>query len=193
MILPYLAIASLVLVTAYSTLVSFRQRPEIEEPGWIFPDGGKRSARIFAGVATLVFVIVCAGWFGMIARKTNTRSLRFLIPEGYNGWIRVEFDVPGEAPLRTEGGQIVLKIPSTGLLRTSSPEQFGWARDAYEFYSAGGVRPVPDSGTGQLIWGKLNGEESGSSGKRKYEELFVGTEQQYHEQRKAGTPRGTSE
>lgn len=34
----------------------------------------------------------------------------------------------------------------------------------------------------RLVWGKINGEASGSSGKRKYEEFFVGTQQQFEDQ-----------
>jgi hypothetical protein len=74
----------------------------------------------------------------------------------------------------------VLKIPPSGLLRTSSPAPLG-TTDYYYFYSGSALRPVPDSGHGRLIWGKINGEASGASGKRKYEEFFMGTEQQFKE------------
>jgi hypothetical protein len=43
------------------------------------------------------------------------------------------------------------------------------------------VRPIPKSGPGRLIWGKINGEETGAYGKRKYEQFFVGTEQQFRD------------
>ena len=80
------------------------------------------------------------------------------------------------------GGNYVLRIPSDGRLKTSSPEQYGWANDEY-YYSAGsGVRRLPDSGAGSLIWGKINGEAGGSAGTRKYEEFFVGTRQQFEQQ-----------
>lgn len=83
-----------------------------------------------------------------------------------------------------EGGQYVLKIPSDGVLRTSSAEQYGWAKDEYYYYSAQGVRTLQDSGPAELIWGKINGEASGASGKRKYEEFFVGAAQQFKDQAK---------
>jgi hypothetical protein len=81
-----------------------------------------------------------------------------------------------------EGAQYVLKIPSGGVLRTSSSEQYGWATDHYYYYSAQGIRALPDSGPAELIWGKINGEESATAGKRKYEEFFVGTTQQFRDQ-----------
>jgi hypothetical protein len=113
-----------------------------------------------------------------------------LIPEGYTGWVRIEFEVQGAPPLPVEAGQNVLRIPPDGLLRTSSPEQYGWARDTYYFYSSAGLRQLPDSGPQSLIWGKINGEASGTSGREKYEEFFVGTNQQFKEQAKNSTSGG---
>jgi hypothetical protein len=103
--------------------------------------------------------------------------------------VHVEFETPGAPPLPQEAGQTVVKIPPSGALKTSSPEQYGWARDSYTFYSSTGQRPIPDSGAGKLIWGKINGEASGSSGKRTYEEFFVGTQQQFKDQVEGTKPK----
>jgi hypothetical protein len=184
MIVPYLAAMVLALATVYSAIESFRQKPEGESARhrWLFPDRTNRPARAFLGIAMLILVIGLGVWFSTNGRNSAPRSFRFLIPEGYRGWVHVEFEIPGLPPLPMEGGQIVIKIPPSGILRTSSPEQYGWARDTYVFYSNASLQPIPDSGPARLIWGKINGEETGSSGKRKYEEFFVGTEQQYKDQ-----------
>ena len=186
MILPYLATALLLLATVYSAIVSFRPKQESREAAWIFPDRTRRSVRIV--VVALTVLISVAAWFGInprnAARNAPARSLHFFIPEGYSGWARVEFEINGQPALPSEAGQTVLKIPASGTLRTSSPEEYGWARDYYSFYSDSGSRPLPDSGPGRMIWGKINGEASGASGKRKYEEFFVGTEEQYRDQAK---------
>ena len=181
MILAYSAIALLVVATVYSALVGFRRLSE-DERSWIFPQAPSRSARIAAGILTLAFSTALGMWLYMGSHHSMSRSARFLIPEGYTGWVRVEFDVQGAAPLPEEGGDYVLKIPSAGILQTSSPEQYGWARDRYYYYSVQGQRSIPDSGQGELIWGKINGEEVSSAGKRKYEEFFVGTAQQFRDQ-----------
>jgi len=81
-----------------------------------------------------------------------------------------------------EGGRYVLQIPPDGILRTSSAEQYGWASDQYFYYSTEGLHSLPDSGQSGLVWGTINGEESGASGKRKYEDFFVGTAQQFKDQ-----------
>jgi hypothetical protein len=187
MILPFLAPVLLALATAYAAIVSFRGKPAGEGNSWFFPDRAKRSVRIIVGALTVVLVVVA--WFGIPAQNASPRSLRFLIPEGYSGWVRVEFEVPDAPHLSSEADQTVLKIPAGGVLRTSAPEQYGWALDSYYFYSAAGTRQLPDSGPARLIWGKINGQASGSAGStRKYEEFFVGTEQQYKDQANGTKP-----
>ncbi len=181
MILPYAALALLALSTVYSAIVSFRQH-EGGHPSWIFPEPPGRYTRIGVVVLSLALLTGLGFWLGMNARHSTRRPARFLIPEGYSGWIRVEFEVQGAPVLPMEGSEYVVKIPANGILRTSSPEQNGWAKDHYYYYSAQGIRPLSDSGQASLIWGKLNAEEAGTSVKRKYKEFFVGTVQQFKDQ-----------
>ena len=181
MILPYLAIALLTLATVYSAIVSFRQT-EGAAPSWIFPTAASQPTRVIVGSLGLALLISVGLWLGLGARNNSLRSLRFLIPEGYTGWVRVEFEAQGAPPLPMEGGHYVLKIPPDGVFRTSSAEQYGWAKDHYYYYSAQGERVIPASGPDELIWGRINGEESGVRGKRKYEEFFVGTAEQFNNQ-----------
>jgi hypothetical protein len=183
MILPDLAIALLVVVTVYSAVVSFRQ-PENLKRSWIFPDAVNRSTRIVVAALTIA-MLTGALWLGTNARNATHRASRFLIPAGYTGWIRVEFEVPDAPRLPMENGQYILKIPPDGILRTSSTEQHGWAQDHYYYDSAQGVRALPESGPAELVWGRINGEKSAASGKRKYEEFFVGTAQQFREPMKS--------
>ena len=186
MILPYLAITLLLVVTAYSALVSFRQAGSTAPPTWIFPARAQRLARIGVGIFTIALFAGLAVWFTVGARQTTRHPSRFLIPEGYVGWVRVEFDVSGAPPLPLEGGEYLFKFSPSGLLRTSSPEEFGWAKDRYFYYSDTGTRPLPDLGSAasaRMIWGNINGEGSGIQGKKKYEEFFVGSEEQFKEQR----------
>src|ERR1700684_295815 len=114
MIVPYLAAMVLALVTVYSAIESFRQKPEGKspEPSWLFPDRTNRPARIFLGIAMLTVVIGLGIWFGTNGRDSAPRSFRFLIPEGYRGWVRVEFEIPGAPALPAERGQTVIKIRS---------------------------------------------------------------------------------
>lgn len=180
MILPYIAIALLLLTTAYSAIVSFRER-EGHTASWIFPDTTSRFARKIVAIISVAMFVGLMGWIASTTRSSTLRASRFLIPDGYTGWIRIEFEVQGTPPLPIEDGQYLLRIPPDGRLQTSSPEQYGWADDRFYYYSLQSVRPIPDSGPSALIWGKINGEASGASGHRKYEEFFVGTNDQFRE------------
>lgn len=184
MTLPYLAVALLVIATIYSAIVSFR--PPTTKPSWIFPDTMNRSRRMIAAALGLVLLSAVALSLGLGTRTSPRPSSRFLIPDSYTGWVRIEFEVKDAPPLPTDRGEYVLQIPPSGVLRTSSREQYGWANDRYYYYysSPQAMRPLADSGPTQLIWGKLNGEEAGASGDRKYEEFFVGTLQQFKDRSK---------
>jgi hypothetical protein len=67
--------------------------------------------------------------------------------------VRVEFQIKDAPPLPVEGGEYLFKFPPSGLLRTSSSEELGWAKDHYFYYSEKGARILPDTppGGGGLI------------------------------------------
>ncbi len=194
MILPYVATVVLLLATAYSAIVSFGQRPDGSAPTWVFPNPARRSSRIAVGICTVALFAVAAVWIKVDARSSTPHSARFLLPEGYVGWVRVEFQVSGAPTVPVEEGEYVLQIPPSGVLKTSSAEQYGWAKNRYYYTSKGGVRMLPDTGQdgGIRIWGKINGEESGSLGKRTYQEFFVGTAQEFNEQVQGNLTIGSS-
>ena len=131
MLLPYLAIALLLLATLYSAVVSFSdQKGRVASR--IFPQAPGRFSRILVGSLSLALLMGAGLWMASSSNTSTRRPSRFLIPDGYTGWVRVEFEVPGAASLPIESGQYVIKIPPNGILQTSSLEQYGWAKDRYE-------------------------------------------------------------
>ncbi|HVI09152.1 MAG TPA: hypothetical protein VND65_12750 [Candidatus Binatia bacterium] len=194
MMLAYLAIAFLVLTTAYSGLVAFREKPAPEKSSWIFPSRAGRWGRLLVGIVTLIFFVAIgiAVWPVVAARNQTGHSLRFLVPQGYTGWVRVEFEVGGAPRLPVESDQAIARVSADGKLATSSPEIYAFAKDYFFSYSGTNEVELPHSGPQRMIWGKINGQSSAASGARKYEEFFVGTEPQYREQlenRRTATPR----
>jgi Family of unknown function (DUF6843) len=181
--LPYAAVVFLVLITIYSAVVSFRKTSDAGSRNWFFPDGTSRSTRVAIGIGSVAVAIGLAAWVSFGAQNSTRPSSRFLIPDGYVGWVRVEFRVGGAPPTPVEHGQYVFRIPADGLLRTSSPEKFGWAKDEYYYDSSSALRRLStDAAHGRLVWGQINGEQGGPSGPRQqYEEFFVGTEQQFRD------------
>jgi len=87
----------------------------------------------FAKSAALVIILQIAS----ISIHTQTRSLpyRFLIPEGYVGWIRVDFDVPDAPPLPVEDGFYIFKFSDSGRLQTSSRDIVYSRRNEFFYYS----------------------------------------------------------
>lgn len=87
----------------------------------------------FAKPAALVIILQLT----LISNHAQTRPLpyRFLIPEGYVGWIRVDFDVPGAPPLPVEDGFYIFKFPESGRLQSSSGDVVESRRNEFRYYS----------------------------------------------------------
>lgn len=133
------------------------------------------------GGASAVAIVALAVWAGSSVRQASRPPARYLVPDAYVGWVRVEYGVPGAPPVPLQDGRFVLTIPPDARLRTSSPEHFGWAKDEFFYYRDGTLHPLAQTprGGGGAIWGRINGEATTVSGKRQYEEFFVGSEQQF--------------
>jgi hypothetical protein len=185
-VFSYSAVAFLLMATVYSVIVSFKPSSRSDDTGWFLPSHANRPARITVLIALLVAVIAAAAWFSFGAHSILRRPARFWIPEGYVGWVTVEFEIPNAPPLPIEDGRYVFRIPASGDLKTSSSEQLAAGKREYSYVSERGLAVIPSSTSGPdcMIWGKISGEGRGVSGSRKYEEFFVGTEQQFKE--KAG-------
>ena len=120
-------------------------------------------------LGALVALAVC-----LPACLSNRHPDRYLIPEGYVGWVRVDFGISEAPPVALSGGKRIFRFPADGRLRTSSLFEEGWAKDEYAYYSTRGNRAIAITGWGEggMIWGSFNGGRS-------YLFFFVGSEEQY--------------
>ncbi|WP_093192661.1 DUF6843 domain-containing protein [Salimicrobium halophilum] len=73
----------------------------------------------FLAVFTIAFLIY--------RENFNAADEVYLIPEGYEGCVRVIYDLEEHPALPMENHTITHKIPEGGDLKTSSPSDFGWA------------------------------------------------------------------
>jgi hypothetical protein len=71
----------------------------------------------------------------LFAQSIASTPYRFLIPEGYVGWVRVDFDVPTAPPLTIEKGYYIFKFPKSGRLQTSSSDSVESRRNQFFYYS----------------------------------------------------------
>ena len=112
-------------------------------------------------------------------QEERRRPTRYLIPDGYVGWVRIDYKVKEAPALPVEDGFYVVKFPSDGHLRTSSQIEYGWAQDEY-YYVSGSDRKLlklTGWGKGGMIWGGFNGSQQGID--ETYEGVFIGTEEQF--------------
>ena len=80
-----------------------------------------------------VILIIGVALFCMLGGcSTERRCDRYIIPDGYTGWIKIYYSVKGEPLLPFKDGCNVIKISAKGECITSSNPEFGVAHD--EFY-----------------------------------------------------------
>jgi hypothetical protein len=109
----------------------------------------------------------------------NLHPSKFLVPEGFAGWLLLEYNVKDVEPVPAEDGVQIFKFPASGALSTSSVGPQEGAEDKYYYYSAdGSLHPIPTdyrNGKG-MIWGQHEGTRSGVLSQFGF---FIGTEEQY--------------
>ena len=130
----------------------------------------------FAKPAALAIILQLTS----ISIHAQTRPLpyRFLIPEGYVGWIRVDFDVPGAPALPVEDGFYIFKFPESGRLQTSSGDVVESRRNEFRYYSTEGsyqlkvVGPIEK----RMVHGEFSGPGPGHIAPvpNHYRYIFIG-------------------
>jgi len=107
---------------------------------------------------------------------------RYLIPQDYVGWVRIEFNINGAPVLEKEDGYSRFTIPESGRLQTSSSIEYGVAHDEYYYYSPRGRTVLKEtrSGGNGLIWAAFTGKDEDRYPET-YQYFFVGTEAQLKE------------
>jgi uncharacterized protein DUF6843 len=109
----------------------------------------------------------------------NLSQSKFLVPDGYVGWLLLEYNAEGADPVPTEAGVKVFKFPSIGKLNTSSPGPERGADYEYFYYSPdGSTREIPMDyrNSKGVIWGQHEGSRNGVMAQFGF---FVGSEEQY--------------
>lgn len=127
------------------------------------------------GLISIVFIAVL-----LTSCETTRRPCVYRIPEGFTGWVLIEFDQTNSPPLRENGGKLIFDIGRDGRLYTSSGLETGWARDEYYIDNGSKKLSVSNWGGGGMIWGSSTGlsQVQGARG-ISYENFFVGTEEQF--------------
>jgi hypothetical protein len=141
-------------------------------------------------VGTSLVAGTCWLWISFVAGLSMgpvvaRHPVRYLIPDGYIGWVVVSYNEPTTPPLPVVKGEIVCKFPVGSVLRTSSALESGWAKDEFFYYSVdGSLHRLKDTswGGGGMIWdGSVSSEQPTEGVAKQFEEsYFIGSEEQFH-------------
>lgn len=103
---------------------------------------------------------------------------RFLIPSGYVGWARIEYQVAGTTSLPREGKYLLVRLNGDASLQTSSDLPAGWAHDQYFYLTGNSRQPLSNAGwcKGGMIWGEVIEKGANAS---TFQKFFVGSEDQF--------------
>ncbi len=85
----------------------------------------------FMSLFTLLFLLfACIGESGS-ERRTNARD--FVLPNGHEGWVVVEYGVDGAGALPSVGGRTLVRVSPSGQVQISTPYANGILDDRYRF------------------------------------------------------------
>lgn len=127
----------------------------------------------------LFFLFVYAMLFLTACSVDDTVSSNlYLIPDGYKGWVRVEYDKDFGQETKSEGDYIVIKVNEKGVSKVKSTvTNEGWATNRYFYVTKDGERT--ELKPGKLIHGAVQGRESKTNpGEVNF---FVGTKEEFAE------------
>ena len=137
---------------------------------------------VFVGISAVVLYYGFIYGY-MVYLHNLPKEVRYLIPEGYVGWIVIHYMMPRYPEIPTdENGLKIIKIPASGEFKTSfNPTISGGSEGRYGseyfFYLDGEIKEVPI----ELIDWRGNQGRVNENG-RYYEfrtHLWVGTQEQY--------------
>ena len=127
---------------------------------------------------SVVLIVLYVALFGGCADADGKRSpYRYLIPDGYVGWVEMKFGIADAPELPVHEGFRIAKFPPAGVLKTSSKLQNGWAKDEYYYYKADAKEKLSEGYQTGLINGGATGLRGGDSHQSLW--FFVGTYDQY--------------
>lgn len=81
------------------------------------------------GINLLVLILLGVTFKFIIDQ--NGVDQTYLLPNGFEGCVMINYDVEGAPPLKIEDNEIVYKVPESGIINTSSSYDFGWTNEEH--------------------------------------------------------------
>ena len=106
----------------------------------------------------------------------------FLVPDGYVGWLEVQYGVKDAPALTVKGGYRLYKFPRTGFIKTSSPQLYGLAKDKICYLTPKGQKELfrGSEKTKAMVWGdRYTGGDEKSGPYTSAQYVFIGSWKQF--------------
>ena len=133
------------------------------------------------------FSILAICFFAVFACVKARTPLVVTIPGDYLGWVRIEYGVPEMPPLQKQDGSYLITVPKSGIVRTSSEFETGFADDKYYAVSLNGQKTElheasqPDSADGRIRARQMFAIGTPEQKERIFWAFYVGTQSQYQQ------------
>ncbi|RIX51240.1 hypothetical protein D3P08_17380 [Paenibacillus nanensis] len=137
-----------------------------------------RSTKLAVLIIALLVVCIAAAVTLVLSAMEERVTHKYVIPQGFTGWVEVTYEQQGHPALKKEGRKWVYEIPTSGKLSTSSRNISG----PMLFYYADQDGRLTEFPTDISIIHEVGASSGGSSSGEKYPEkvtFFVGTEEQW--------------
>ena len=140
-----------------------------------------KSSEITALIAFGILALAILG-----CESGHRRPAKVYIPEGYIGWLRIEYGVPGAPKLKADyfGPWEYQRFPPSGLLQTSSELGDGAAsEDSFYYSDDGNTKPIPRNMEHGGIISWCVRKPDGSRLERAFITYFIGPEEEYEKRK----------
>jgi hypothetical protein len=90
--------------------------------------------------AIFVICLILVAYGLLLFLFTPPKGYIYYFPENYAGWICIQHDVNGASPLPEQDGYLIIKVPASGILKTSSQLRSSQTRDKYYYYNGAQIK-----------------------------------------------------
>lgn len=92
-----------------------------------------KQTQLFNRILIISGISAAALFFGYVI-FTKRPNMKYYVPQDFEGWVTIRFEVPEAPPLNKVDGEYEIYIPDSGIVETSSRLKYGWGRQEYYFW-----------------------------------------------------------
>lgn len=137
-----------------------------------------------------LFILLFAANLNFAGTGKDRRPCHYMVPEGYVGWVQINYDLKDAPPIPIENEAFIFKFPESGLIETSDTLEYGSAKDHFFYYSDKGKTEFEPPHTSESPYrafiGTSRPKPETNMKKSAYSWYFIGTDEEY---KKFGVPR----